>query len=350
MATGATGATPLKSLLGGQTAAKLAKHRDLHTVSDLLEFWPRRYKSHEDDLSHLELGEYVVVVAHVRSATTRPMRQRRGRMLNVVITDGRNDVDVTFFDARGHEQKLTPGTRAVFAGEVTRYQRRWQLAHPGYTLLDPHEDRDEEGLIPIYLQVPKLHNWTITECVRLVLDHLDDLPDAIPDEVRGRRRLMSRLEAVRAMHRPADWAQLGRARRRLRYDEALVLQCLLARRRSELSAERTAARRPQPGGLLESFDARLPFELTEGQREVGSVLADELARETPMHRLLQGEVGSGKTVVALRAMLAAVDAGGQAALLAPTPPSTTGRSRACSATSPREGCSAGARSARGLPS
>ena len=120
------------------------------------------------------------------------------------------------------------------------------------------------------------------------------------------------------MHRPSDWAELGRARRRLRYEEALVLQCLLARRRSEQSAERTAARRPQPGGLLESFDARLPFELTEGQREVGSVLADELARETPMHRLLQGEVGSGKTVVALRAMLAAVDAGGQAALLAPT--------------------------------
>ncbi len=319
--------TALKNLLGGATAGKLAKHRDVHTVGDLLAFWPRRYKTHDTDLSRLHPGEYVVVVAEVKSATTRPMRQRRGRMLTVVITDGRHDVEVAFFDARGHEHKLLPGTKAIFAGEVTRYRSQYQLAHPGYTVLDATEasggrnGRPEpggRGLIPIYLQVPKLHNWTIAECVRLVLEHVDELEDVLPAEVRARRRLLGRLEAVRALHRPHDLAEVERGRRRQRYEEAFVLQCVLARRRLRQTSEEAVARASREGGLRAAFDARLPFELTTGQVTVGEVLAEEMSRETPMHRLLQGEVGSGKTLVALRAMLAAVDAGGQAALLAPT--------------------------------
>jgi ATP-dependent DNA helicase RecG len=166
--------------------------------------------------------------------------------------------------------------------------------------------------------VPGVQNWTVIECLNLVLDQLDEVVDVVPADVARARRLPSRLEALRGIHQPSGWPQVEAARRRLRYEEAFVLQTALAQRRHRQSLERTTARRPREGGLLAAFDARLPFELTAGQREVGEVLAAEMARDTPMHRLLQGEVGSGKTVIALRAMLAAVDAGGQAALLAPT--------------------------------
>jgi ATP-dependent DNA helicase RecG len=163
-----------------------------------------------------------------------------------------------------------------------------------------------------------MQNWAVAECLRVVLDQLDEVDDMVPTDVLRKRRLPGRLEALRGVHLPHDWAEVERARRRLRYEEAFVLQAVLAKRRREQTAVTTLARTPREGGLLAAFDARLRFELTAGQREVGAVLAEEMARDTPMHRLLQGEVGSGKTVIALRAMLAAVDAGGQAALLAPT--------------------------------
>jgi ATP-dependent DNA helicase RecG len=301
-------------------APKLAKERDLHTVGDLLAFWPRRYTSFDADLTTLTDGEYVVAVADVKEAVTRPMRNRRGRMLTATITDGTVDMEVTFFKPYGHEDRLVPGARAIFAGKVGRYGRKWQLTHPDYQILPPDSDGLDarRKLLPIYLQIPRVQNWTVIESLNLVFDQLDEVRDVVPPEVATARRLPSRLEALRGIHQPSGWPQVELARRRLRYEEAFVLQTALAQRRHRQSLERTLARRPREGGLLAAFDERLPFELTDGQREVGEVLAEEMARDTPMHRLLQGEVGSGKTVIALRAMLAAVDAGGQAALLAPT--------------------------------
>ncbi len=299
-------------------AAPFAKARDIHTVGDLLAFWPRRYRSRESDLGSVTVGEFLVGVAEVKSAATRPMRQRKGKMLNVVITDGTHELDVTFFRAWGHELALVPGARGIFAGVVGRYGQRLQLTHPGYTMLDDFDAGDRKDLIPIYRSVGKLHTWTVTESVRRVLDVLDEVPDALPPEVRARRRLLSRTAAVRGIHTPNSWAEVEAARRRLRFEEAFVLQCVLAQRRRAASAQQTTARVARPGGLLDAFDARLPFELTAGQQEVGATVAAEMGAAVPMHRLLQGEVGSGKTVVALRAMLAAVDSGGQAALLAPT--------------------------------
>ena len=312
--------TKLSALIGARSAGPLAKARDLHTVGDLLEFWPRRYLEHSSDLSSLHNGMYVVAVAEVKTASTRRMQKRRGEMLNVTITDGKNDVDLAFFKAWGHKEALVPGVTAVFAGEVGMYRGRWQLTHPAYQVLEGGlgNGAADRGPIPVYLQVKGMQNWSVAECVRIVFDHLESVPEPLPAKLRARHGLPGRLEALRGIHVPREFSEVQRARHRLRYEEAFVFQTLLAQRRAAQAAERTLARTPREGGLLAAFDARLPFELTAGQREVGQVLAQELARDIPMHRLLQGEVGSGKTVIALRAMLAAVDAGGQAALLAPT--------------------------------
>jgi ATP-dependent DNA helicase RecG len=313
----ATESSPLRPIIA-TAAEEFAKKRDIRTVGDLLAFWPRRYRSRESDLGAVRPGEFLVGVAEVRSARTRPMQRRRGTMLEVVITDGRHDLDITFFKAWGHQDKLVPGARGLFAGTVGTYNGRLQLTHPGYTMLDDFDAGERKALIPIYRAVGKLHTWTVTESVRRVLDVLDDVPDALPEEVRVRRRLVSRTEALRGIHTPESLDEVEQARRRLRYEEAFVLQATLAQRRRAAAGDSTRARAGRADGLLAAFDARLPFELTAGQREVGETVAAEMARETPMHRLLQGEVGSGKTVVALRAMLQAVDSGGQAALLAPT--------------------------------
>ncbi len=313
----ATESSPLAPIIAS-AAKKFAQARGIRTVGDLLAFWPRRYRTRESDLGSATPGTFLVGVAEVKSASTRPMRQRKGTMLNVVITDGRHDIDITFFKAWGHERALVPGARGIFAGTVGTYNRRLQLTHPGYTMLDDFDAGDRKDLIPIYRSVGSLHTWTVTESVRRVLDVLDDVPDPLPPDVRERRRLLSRTAALRGIHTPDSWSEVEEARRRLRYEEAFVLQVTLAQRRLAASGQSTTPRPVRPGGILEAFDARLPFELTAGQRDVGATIAEEMARGVPMHRLLQGEVGSGKTVVALRAMLAAVDAGGQAALLAPT--------------------------------
>ncbi|MBM6400471.1 ATP-dependent DNA helicase RecG [Phycicoccus sonneratiae] len=313
----ATEASRLKPIIAA-AADKFAKHRDIHTVGDLLAFWPRRYRTREADLGSVVPGEFLVGVAEVKAAHTRPMQKRRGTMLEVVITDGRNDLDITFFKAWGHERALVPGARGIFAGTVGTYRGRNQLTHPGYTMLDDFDAGHRRDLIPIYRAVGNLHTWTVTESVRRVLDVLDDVPDAVPEEVRARRNLLSRTDALRGIHGPDTMAQVAAAQERLRYEEAFVLQTTLAQRRRASSGTATRARAGRTDGLLAAFDERLPFSLTDGQREVGETVAAEMAREVPMHRLLQGEVGSGKTVVALRAMLQAVDSGGQAALLAPT--------------------------------
>ncbi|MBD5829534.1 ATP-dependent DNA helicase RecG [Janibacter melonis] len=313
--------TRLKGLVGS-AASKLEKHRGIVTVGDLLDFAPRRYRTTVADLGAPAVGDYLVAVATVESATTRTMKSRRGKMLEAVITDGRSRMDVTFFSAYGHEKELQVGRTLLFAGRVGEYRGRRQLAHPAYSSIEALHALgdlavDEGGLIPIYRHVPGVQSWGVSAAVRVVLQHLDEVVDAVPDEVRERRDLLGRLEALTALHAPHTLDDVERARHRLRFEEAFVLQCLLGMRRAERAAEVTRARRPD-GQLLATFDERLPFELTAGQREVGETVLADLAADTPMHRLLQGEVGSGKTVVALRAMLAAVDSGGQAALLAPT--------------------------------
>jgi ATP-dependent DNA helicase RecG len=317
--------TALTDVVGGRTADALEKALGLETVGDLLRHYPRRYAERGEltDLRDLSPGEEVTVLAEVASATVRPMRARRGKLLEVVVTDGRGKLTLTFFNQAWRERELQVGRRGLFAGKVTVFNRKRQLNSPDYRLLSGGDATDEieefaGALIPVYPAAAAVPTWTVARCVRLALDTLDQPADPLPADLRARRSLVGLGPALQGIHRPADQAALAQARTRLKWDEALPVQALLAQRRLAAASRPGKARPPAADGILAAFDRRLPFALTDGQREVGATLAAELASEHPMHRLLQGEVGSGKTVCALRAMLQVVDAGGQAALLAPT--------------------------------
>jgi ATP-dependent DNA helicase RecG len=322
--------TPLVDVLGGKTAKAVDKALELQTVGELLRHYPRKYAERGEltDLADLQVGDEVTVLAEVRKVHRRSMRTRRGSLLEVLVGDGRRTLTLTFFNQSWRERELIVGRRALFAGKVTAFQGTRQLNSPDYQLLGDAEDGDPDGdgsvesfvgaLIPVYRATAKLHSWTIAQCVRLALAALDPPPDPLPAPLRARHRLLDLGTALRGIHQPADRAALATARHRLTWDEALTLQVTLAQRRLAAAARPARARPPTPAGLLEAFESRLPFTLTAGQQEVGATIAGELARAHPMHRLLQGEVGSGKTVCALRGMLQVVDAGGQAALLAPT--------------------------------
>lgn len=323
---------PLKKVVGPATAKVMAEHLDLHTVGDLLHHYPRRYAERGEltRLADLPLDEHVTVVAQVATARILTFNGGRGQRLEVTITDGSGQLQLVFFGRGIHKphKDLLPGTRAMFAGKASVFNRKMQLAHPAYELLkgDPdNPDGAEEAvdswagaLIPIYPATAKLESWKIAKSVDAVLPSAQEAVDPLPPRLRDGRALIPLPEALLKIHRPHTKADIASARDRLKWDEAFVLQVALARRRYADAQLPAIARRPRDGGLLDAFDAKLPFTLTEGQEKVSKEIFDDLATEHPMHRLLQGEVGSGKTMVALRAMLAVVDAGGQAAMLAPT--------------------------------
>ncbi|MET8330695.1 ATP-dependent DNA helicase RecG [Streptomyces sp. NPDC005181] len=321
---------PLKKLLGGATAKVMAEHLDLHTVGDLLHHYPRRYEERGKltALADLPLDEHVTVVAQVADARIMMFNNGRGKRLEVTLTDGSGRLQLVFFGHGVHKphKELLPGRRAMFAGKVSVFNRKMQLAHPTYQLLDA-TDADEATeavdafagrLLPIYPACKQLDSWRIAKAVDTVLSSARDAVDPLPPSLREGRGFTPLPEALLKIHRPQTKADIADARDRLKWDEAFVLQVALARRRFADTQLPAVARIPAHGGLLDAFDAKLPFTLTEGQEKVSKEIFDDLATEHPMHRLLQGEVGSGKTLVALRAMLAVVDAGGQAAMLAPT--------------------------------
>ena len=328
------------AVAGAKTAKALRDGLHLETIDDLLHHFPRRYLDPGDltDLDALVVGEHVTVLAEVVSASTRPMRGKKGTITEAVISDGSGRLTVVFFNQPWRiKQQLVVGRRGLFAGTVSAYGGTRQLAHPrfvmlaedgtGSLLLEEHDDEAgapavpgealSELLIPVYPATGAMPSWKIGQTVRLALD-LTEIEEPLPRDVIRERGLISLAGALRRMHRPAELAEVDDARERLTFQEAFDLQVVLAQRRAALEAL-PAVRRPRSrGGLLDEFDRRLPFPLTDAQRRVGEEIAADLSREHPMHRLLQGDVGSGKTLVALRAMLQVVDAGAQAALLAPT--------------------------------
>ncbi|HVB44227.1 MAG TPA: ATP-dependent DNA helicase RecG [Streptosporangiaceae bacterium] len=322
---------PLRPVVGDKAAKRLATlgPSGLRTVGDLLSYYPRRYETRGEltDLASLRDGEHVTVQAMIASVSTRPMRNRPGSVFEAVVTDGRGKLTLTFFGKgrqEWRERELAPGRHGLFSGQVSTFRGKRQLSHPEYELLGPGDADAARAmefateLIPIYPASKDISSWQIADSVRLALAAADLGDDPLPAQVRERYGLCGYALALHGIHCPADEADRKRAVRRLKWDEAFSLQVVLAQRRRVSTEYIAQPRRPVAGGLLAEFDQRMPFTLTAGQRQAGETIAADLARTHPMHRLLQGEVGSGKTVVALRAMLQVVDAAGQAALLAPT--------------------------------
>jgi ATP-dependent DNA helicase RecG len=320
----------LVTAVGGRTAAKLADKLDLHTVGELLRYYPRRYgeRGQLTDLAKLREGDKVTVLGRVVKLTERhPKPPSRVKTITTVeITDGSRTVSCTFFNQQYLRTWLVTGTEAMFAGTVSRFRNTLQISSPQVMRLSTGGASDAMdsvesfagGIIPMYPLTEGLRQPDLQKSIKTVLDILEPLPDPVPIELLATRGLADLDAALRDVHRPRTRQDLNRAIDRLRYDEALSIQLVLARRREE--AKQFPAE-PCPriaDGLLAEFDRNLPFALTTGQKAVGEQIARDLATIHPMNRLLQGEVGSGKTVVALRAMLQVIDAGRQAVMLAPT--------------------------------
>ena len=314
----------LTPLLGAKTTKALTQALGIETVSDLLRHYPRRYARRGEltDIAGLEIGEHATVLARIERVEKRRMKTKNGSILELVITDGQRRLNCAFFNQAWREKELRVGKSGLFAGKVNAFREKLQLANPEYQLLESEDESTMDDflaqIIPVYPAAAGLPSWSIMRCARQVLDILELEEDQMPEPIRKRHGLMSLDEALRGIHRPDSWETLERARHRLKWDEAMAIQLIFAQRRSNAVSRPAPACPPKSGGILEAFDKRLPFELTGGQREVGEHIAADLSGEHPMNRLLQGEVGSGKTIVALRAMLQVVDAGRQAAMLAPT--------------------------------
>jgi ATP-dependent DNA helicase RecG len=247
-------------------------------------------------------------------------------MLNVVVTDGNADLHLAFFrGVKAHLRRLHSGQVGLFSGKVGSFRGQVQLAHPLCAMSPVGDSPDPEEveaflskINPIYPATASTPSWRIARSVKMVLDAVDLRDDPIDEAIRTRRSLPSQAEAFAAIHTPTTLEHVDAARDRFRYEEALVLQMILGLRRAAVASSPAASRPGRAGGLAQAIRERLPFELTPGQQAAVAEISADLSRSRPMQRLLHGEVGAGKTLVALLAMATVVDSGGQAVLLAPT--------------------------------
>ena len=318
--------SPLADVLGGRSAGSLRKSHGVDTCEDLLWVFPRRYQDMTSltDITGLHAGDVATVLARVKNVSVR--RTRKGEMLNAVITDGSQDLHLAFFRGiRGYQRMLQSGRVGLFSGKVSAFRGQLQLAHPLCVMSpvgvgdDPEEVEAFLATInPIYPATASIPSWRVAKSVKMVLEAVDLSDDPIDATIRDRRDLMSQAEAFEAIHTPSSLDLLEPARDRFRYQEAFVLQTILALRRKAMADSDATARPGRDDGIAHAVEDRLPFSLTAGQQSAVAEIRADLARAQPMQRLLHGEVGAGKTLVALLAMATVVDSGGQTVLLAPT--------------------------------
>jgi len=316
--------TRLTNIVGDRTAQVLEKSFGITTVNELLRHYPRRYvvRGELTDISTLLADDEVTILAEIQAVNLR--RANGKNILEVVVTDGSAKLSLTFFNQAWREKDLKVGRVGLFAGKVGVFKGKRQLSHPDYQLIPDGNDVDAAvaefagKFLPVYPATSKLPSWKVMQCVNLALESIDDLPDYLPIEIAQEFKYPSLKKAFLDIHQPPDLDSAENARQRLTFDEALLLQLLLGQRRNEILKLSTKSRTPNTPVLVAAFEAKLPFKYTAGQIEINAEIEKDLSNKYPMHRLLQGEVGSGKTVVALRAMLSVVDSTGQAALLAPT--------------------------------
>ena len=318
-----TDLTPLTGALGDKTAKALDKQFGIKTVADLLLHFPRRYSKRGEltDFSLLPIGEVVTVVGQVQSTNQRSMKGRKGSIFEVVLGDGNGQLTLAFFNQTWRQAELHAGVQGLFSGKIGAFSGKLQLTHPDYELFDA-EIIDQQAKawaelpIPIYRATGTLSSWRIQKAIEKVLDAGSSVTELMPLELLEKQKLVTLKAAIELIHRPKKDSDWEKATKSLKFHEAMLLQLGLLERRKK--AEKEQASVYESGALLSKFDASLPFALTQGQLAAGGEIAADLAQGHPMNRMLQGEVGSGKTVVALRAILAVAESGGQSALLAPT--------------------------------
>ena len=316
----------LAPVIGDRTAKVLRDLYGYQTVGDLLGHLPRRYlvRGELSNIKELREGDEVTILAQIFSVQSRRFKARKGTLLEVVVTDGTDKLTLTFFNQAWRERDLKVGRQGLFAGKVGIFNKGRQLAHPDYELVPDGSDVDSAvasfagQFIPVYPSPAKLPSWKVAQSIDLALNALDDVKDPLPTWITEKYSFPTLHQAFVQLHHPTDVDSTELARKRVTYDEALILQLLLVKRKAELAALDAISRPHHDGKLLTAFDLSLPFSLTAGQKSVAEEISHDLASPHPMHRLLQGEVGSGKTVIALRAALQVIDNGGQVALLAPT--------------------------------
>ncbi|WP_376975308.1 ATP-dependent DNA helicase RecG [Arcanobacterium hippocoleae] len=350
---------PLQKYLPKRSVNALAK-LGLETVGDLLWHTPFRLAERGKlmPIEKMQAGQSVTVVARVVQHRIRPMRARRGYLMEVEITDGLQQLTLTFFAKNQrplnfHAAKLAPDAIAAFSGTISEYRGRLQLQHPEYEILpDPRPEWGAQGAdpqqipvmseaadsqaedppgislaaakigapIPIYHASAKLPSWQLARAVAALLPLVNEetFPEILPARYLAAHGLPARAPALRSLHAPQTIAEWEKARARMVHEEAFILQTLLAARRAHAASFTAPSAAQLQDGTLAHFDQQLPFTLTAEQISVGAQISTDLSRTTPMRRLLQGDVGTGKTIVALRAMLQMIDSQHQAVLLAPT--------------------------------
>jgi ATP-dependent DNA helicase RecG len=305
------------SSVSADRADKLAQV-GVETVLDLVTHYPRRYvdRTNQVTIDELVEGEEATVLATVRKVGSRPTRSRRP-MVEADLFDGRGYLHLTFFNQPWRAKQLREGTEVVVWGKVERFRGRRQMTNPVVDLVGDRTGR----IVPVYPQSEKagLTSWQIAANVEEALDTwCGDLVDPLPAAVRERRHLAGRAWALRATHLPDTEADHRAGRRRLGFDELLRLQLILVMRKRATEREALGIRHSTGGQLVDRFLAGLPYALTGAQRRAIDEIRADMAGPHPMHRLLQGDVGAGKTLVALAAMLTSVEGGHQAAMMAPT--------------------------------
>jgi ATP-dependent DNA helicase RecG len=314
----------LSGVLGERTAKAIGSSFGYTFVGQLLAHYPRRYATRGEltSISGVPIGDMVTLVAEVVSVSTRGMRQKKGSVLEVTISDGTGLVTLTFFNQAWRSKDLVPGAQGIFAGKVGIYRGERQLAHPDYELFEPTERTEAQSEewakrpIPLYPATAKIASWQLAKAIGVVLDVVEGIPEPVPGDIALAEGLIPAAVALEQIHRPAETSEWERARETLRFHEAFVLQCALVQRRTRAQTL-TSPSRPS-GPETEAFLSSLPFSLTEDQQIVLREIHQDMSAGHPMNRLVQGEVGSGKTVVAVAAMVSVASSGGQTALLAPT--------------------------------
>jgi ATP-dependent DNA helicase RecG len=297
----------------------------LESVLDVLQHYPRRWvdRTRRVEIADLTVGEEATVVGEVQRVHGRRTRQGRA-LVEVVVHDGSSLLTLTFFNQAWREKQLAVGTEAAFYGKLDVYRGKRQMTNPVVDVIGTAGDGAEKTgvIVPIYPQSGKadVHSWQLRKIVAEVLRRCArrGLADPLDDAVLEEHGLVDRAAAYRGIHRPESMAQQEAARKRLIFDEFLRMQTGLVARKRALEADEQGIRHVVDGSLVGAFHDRLPFPLTGDQQRALAEITHDLASSAPMHRLLQGDVGSGKTVVALSALLVAVQGGYQGAFMAPT--------------------------------